>query len=533
MLPLQTSTIAAGVAGRFLARRPGSGRSLRWNGPAHRARHRPRNVDHLGGSSAEAQGCVPRSTRVVDLPVYLSSSLTRLCPFAALARSNGLEDVPCPSADVLCSASSASPHCCSAYGSVVSPRGGHGGLTLAFCRAASERESGTPSTVGSADPAARSQSMEKPAEGAAAPGSRGRPKTAARQIASTPKRLTAQTERRLRAQSFTAATPAGDAANDAAEPLPLQTIITQAVRSAQTPAGGGRASERRTSAAPAAAADPAAASAPDQESPITSRQRRAPANASAGPSPAAKTPGGRAAAQHDRRGHVPPADHHAEAQTGALPPREQASAGARDSEAQAAVAVKAAAQHVPEADVGETRDAAAMQRGGKKGRSAAVEGSDGSDERGDASAAAQDADAAPAPPQHQPQQQPPPAKGAGAKVAGSLFSPVFSLFGGKPASDVPPPGPGDADAGVRSAEDGDQKAPDVTARPPSGGAKGDSAEAEPAVLARPADDDVHSENDTQIRVPSGQSSGSQARYSALECCGLRPLAARKDHPSRQ
>jgi hypothetical protein len=101
--------------------------------------------------------------------------------------------------------------------------------------------------------------------------------------------------------------------------------------------------------------------------------------------------------------------------------------------------------------------------------------------------------------------QPPKAATVG-KAAASLFSPVFSLFGGKAASEVPPPAPGESDDGGRGAADADE--------PAGPAAKGDSGDAEPAGPLRPAvaaDDDVHSENDTQIRVPSGHSSGSQAR----------------------
>jgi hypothetical protein len=111
--------------------------------------------------------------------------------------------------------------------------------------------------------------------------------------------------------------------------------------------------------------------------------------------------------------------------------------------------------------------------------------------------------------------QPPKAATVG-KAAASLFSPVFSLFGGKAASEVPPPAPGESDDGGRGAADADEPAgPAADADEPAGpAAKGDSGDAEPAGPLRPAvaaDDDVHSENDTQIRVPSGHSSGSQAR----------------------
>ncbi len=88
VLCLDSSAITAGVDGCFLASRPGSGRSLRWDGPAHRAEHHHSgNVDHFGGTSAEAQRWVPSSTRVVDLPVYLSASLTRLRPSIGRTRS--------------------------------------------------------------------------------------------------------------------------------------------------------------------------------------------------------------------------------------------------------------------------------------------------------------------------------------------------------------------------------------------------------------------------------------------------------------
>ena len=495
-----SSAITAGVDGCFLACRPGSGRSLRWDGPAHRAEHRSGNVDHLGGTSAEAQRWVLSSTRVVDLPVYLSASLTCLLPFVVLTACDSLVRRVSP-----------------VRGRAVLRQLGFTPLLLGlrqhwvtagppptegcFCDAASERDSGTPSTLGSGGAAQpRSQSMEEPAEGGKTSGARARPKTASRQIASTPKRVTA--ERRLRAQSFTAAaTPDSDtAAQDAIR----QALPLQPQRSAAAGDSGGP--DRQPSAAPTAAADPAPAAARDQESPITSLQRRATGSnaAKTGGGAAAKTPGsGKVPAHHDRRGHVPPADHHAEAQTGALPPPETAAAAARKP------AAGQPAQGAPEAASDETRDVPAGPRaGGRKGRSAA-EGSDGSDERRDGPSAAAEGAAAPQT-QPQQQQQPPPKAAAGAKVAGSLFSPVFSLFGGKPASDVPPqPGPGDVAAGARSAGDegGDRKAVDVSARPPSGGAKGDSGTG----AERPADDDVHSENDTQIRVPSGQSSGSQAR----------------------
>ena len=518
VLCLQSSTITAGADRRFLACRLGSGRSLRWDGQTFRAEHRSGNVDHLRGPSPEAQGCVPGSTRVVDLPVYLSASVTSLCRFVALTRYDSLVDGPCRSADVLCFVSSASPHCCSAYGRVGSPAGPRS-TERWLCDAASERDGGTPISVGSGAAAQpRSQSMDRPAEGATPAGERARPKTATRQIASTPKRATAQAERRLRAQSFTAAaTPDNDPAQEAVrQALPLQP--RQAVPSQQTAAGGnsGGSGEQppgalASGAAVAAAAPDPAPAARDQESPITSRQRRAPGTAPArAAGGAAKAPGGRVPAHHDGRGHMPPADHHAEAQTGALPPPETA-VPAREKPAAARPAATdgdAPAGRAAETTSGETREPSAAPRGGgRKGRSAA-EGSDGSDERRDAPAAT---GAAAAP---QPQAQPPPKAAAGAKVAGSLFSPVFSLFGGKPASDVPPQPGDDEQAGLRSpGEAGDRQTADVSAaRPPSGGAKGDSsADGEPAVAVRPAEDDVHSENDTQIRVPSGHSSGSQAR----------------------
>ena len=474
---------------------------------------------------------MPSSTRVVDLPVYLSASLTRLCPLAGRIRHATASSTA--SADVLCSVSSASPHCCSAYGSIGSLRG-HGRPSVAVCDAASERDSGTPSAVGSGGAAQPgSRTMEQPAEGGT-PAPRARPKAASRQqIASTPKRATAQAERRLRAQSFTAAaTPNSDAAAQEAVRLALPPQPQQAAGPQQTAAGGrSGASDEQPSVAPTAAADPAPAS-QDQESPITSRQRRAPgatpARAAGGAAKASGTV--RAPAHHDRRGHVPPADHHAEAQTGALPPpataasADEAPAAARP----AAADSEAPARGAPEAAFDETRDApaaAAPRGGGRRGRSA-TEGSDGSDERRDAPAASAAGTAA-VPQSQQPQQpQPPPKAAAGAKVASSLFSPVFSLFGGKPASDVPAQ-PGGEGAGMLSTGDGgERRTADVSARPPSAGVKGDSSgDVEPAGVVRAADDDVHSENDTQIRVPSGQSSGSQARACmsrALHAHGFRP-----------
>ncbi len=359
--------------------------------------------------------------------------------------------------------------------------------------------------------------MDKPAEGGT-PGQRGRPKAASsrQQIASTPKRTAAQPERRLRAQSFTAAaTPGSDTAAQEAVRESLTLQPQQAVGSQQTAAGGdsggpnAQPSVAPTAAAAAAGTGPAATQ--DQESPITSRQRRAPgaAAARAAGGAAAKT-AGKVPAHHDRRGHVPPADHHAEAQTGALlPPPEAADPAEQPAAAQPAAAdSEAPARGPPEAASGETRDAPAAARGGGRKGGSVTEGSDGSDERRDAPTAAAGVHQS-----HPQQPQPPPKGAAGAKVAGSLFSPVFSLFGGKPASDVPPQ-PGDEEAGVRSTGDeGHERRPaDVSARSPSGGVKGDSsADAEATGAVRAADDDVHSENDTQIRVPSGQSSGSQAR----------------------
>ncbi len=459
---------------------------------------------------------MPGSTRVVDLPVYLSASLTRLCPFVGLTRDAADSSAGRGSPRTCCAPSARlHPTAASAYGSF-GPLRGQRRLNAALCDAALERDSGTPSVVGSGGAGqAGSRPMDKPEEGGT-PGPRGRPKTAPRQIASTPKRATAQAERRLRAQSFTAAaTSDSDTAQEAIrEALPSQPE--------QAAAGGdGRGSDEQPFVAPraAAAAGPGPAAAQDQESPITSRQRRAPGTgpARAAGGAAAKSTG-RVPAHHDRRGHVPPADHHAEAQTGALPPPETAASadGEPTAARPAARDSKEAAKGAPEAASDETRDAPAAPRGGgRKGRSA-TERSDGSAERRDGLAAEQGAAAAQHQPQQQQQQQPePPPKGAAgaAKVAGSLFSPVFSLFGGKPASEVPPQ-PGDEEAGVRNTGEGtDRRTVDISARPASGGAKGDSS----ADVARPADDDVHSENDTQIRVPSGQSSGSQARACTSPC----------------
>ena len=329
--------------------------------------------------------------------------------------------------------------------------------------------------------------MEEPSKGSTR--SSAQPKAAPRQMASTPKRLSTRTEHRLAAQSFVA-TPEGDATDEAIQALPLQTHSSQAVR-LQTPAdaaGSGTSKGRLSSPLP-----------PPQdhghESPITSRQRP-PAQASGA---ATKQAGGRPAAQHDRRGHVPPPDHHAEAQTGALPATDVAHARKllALSRPAASAGGDGAQGAAPEPAVDESRTELMRPRGGRRGaRPTAPEGSDASDQQQARSAEPQQED-------QQQQQQPPKVGGVG-KAAASLFSPVFSLFGGKAASEVPPPGPGESGDG----------APDAIepARPTEPAAKrGDSGDADPPRPAGPADDDVHSENDTQIRVPSGQSSDSQVR----------------------
>ena len=363
--------------------------------------------------------------------------------------------------------------------------------------AAPERDSGTPSTVDLANPpASGSRSTEKEAEGASRPTAR--PKAAAlRQMASTPKRVSVRAEHRLAAQSYVAA-PERDAADEAAQALPLQLHVSQAVRS-QTPAvaAGSSGPQRRPPVPASPQQDPA-----HDRSPITSRQR-SPASAGGVACPAAKPAGGRAAVHHDRRGHVPPPDHHAEAQTEALPASEalqnkQLSARSTP-DVRVGGAGADAALAAPEAAVDESHDGPARQRGGRRGRPTVSEVSDGSDQRPTRRSAE--------PSQQGDQQQQQTKGGTVGKAAASLFSPVFSLFGGKAASDVPPSGPGESNDG---AADGDEPA-----RPAGSAAKkGDGNDGElagPPRPAVPADDDVHSENDTQIRVPSGQSSGSQAR----------------------